>query len=738
MDLKLGIKQLRQDVNKATKQINKVGRSVKKQGASFDSMRNSTVRLVRQLETLVVAYYAVSRGMKHVVSEGVKLNAMYESQTLGIAALTASKVKMYDSTGTELSSYERFIAAQQMSSNVIEDIRKAATQTPASVQQMLGFYQQSIGYAINSNKNFGESMEEVNSNVILFTQRMSSLGSAIGMPMDRLDEEMRALMSGNASADSNIAKMLFGSPAQANRAVKDASNSINGVSDLLLGALEPFKHLEGIMTFDKAIAQLKASFQDIQKEGTLGIFEDIKDIAISLTEYLKGNLSEIVSFYDSWYGQFRGQIMEFWDMMNDGDSTLRLIFTSFGEIFDTVVDIVTESLTAVGIFDEWTDTLSTSESISYALKKGMDYFLIGIKTVQLALYGVKKILIGIRAIWDSVSTGSTASYKESVKLLKAYEGNAEGKTWEQYRKENAALTALNTTKIESNEIDAATAKLFGDIQDRVARINDTEGEHARFNIAKARNESRAKEHTLLRAINTAKTEEGRINATLAAQTNANGDARMLKKIGDRYSEVTLKAEAYAKVKKIVMTGGGGDDKAAKAAEKARKKAAKDAEKARKKAARDAARSAKAGAKARGKINKAKLKEQKDLMRDIEKAQKAQYDKEMKAYKKHQADIKKIYDSIGDGITNAFGTILDGDLEEAFGNAVKGMISSLIALAVKLAIVGIANQAQGEAYSAFTRMAAMAAEMAALGIAVAIGGGGGGAQTSEEWNKDNEL
>jgi tape measure domain-containing protein len=50
----------------------------------------------------------------------------------------------------------------------------------------------------------------------------------------------------------------------------------------------------------------------------------------------------------------------------------------------------------------------------------------------------------------------------------------------------------------------------------------------------------------------------------------------------------------------------------------------------------------------------------------------------------------------------------------------------VAEQIQSAILGIANQAEGDPYSAFVRMAAMAAAMAALGIAVSGGGGSSGA------------
>jgi hypothetical protein len=60
------------------------------------------------------------------------------------------------------------------------------------------------------------------------------------------------------------------------------------------------------------------------------------------------------------------------------------------------------------------------------------------------------------------------------------------------------------------------------------------------------------------------------------------------------------------------------------------------------------------------------------------------------------------------------------------------ISTTVAVGQAKAITGVANQAQGDPYTAFPRMAAMAAIMAALGFAVGgFGGGGGGAAPTNE-------
>lgn len=59
------------------------------------------------------------------------------------------------------------------------------------------------------------------------------------------------------------------------------------------------------------------------------------------------------------------------------------------------------------------------------------------------------------------------------------------------------------------------------------------------------------------------------------------------------------------------------------------------------------------------------------------------------------------------------------------------LASDLVKGVSAAAVAVANQAQGDPYTAFARMAAMAAAMAALGFAVTGGGGGGGGQSAKQ-------
>ncbi len=400
-DLKLETKNLRKSVDKAEKQINRLGTSVNKQSKHFEKLSNSLVRHVRQLETLYVAYKSIETVTVHLIGKGIELNRMYEDQSLGIAALITAKTKMYDANNKELNGYDKFVTAQKLTLGVMDDIKKAALETPASFQQMIGFYQQSIGYAISKTGYFGKSLKEVNKNVIEFTQRMSALGAAIGMPMDRLDEEIRSLMSGNASSDSNIAKILFGSPAAANQAVKEARKHVNGLSDLLLDKLKVFEQVQGVDTFTKSLNKMYAAFDDIRRMGTGIIFQDIKNVMDNITSNISGNMDDIIDKIDTLYVILKTQVLAEMESWNEIFTQVKKSLFEIVAIIDTTMSSV---LKGVGLIKDDTKSLGDAVKegaegwnvwINYLviLQKGMEYLAAGMATVTNAFYQAHKLEI---------------------------------------------------------------------------------------------------------------------------------------------------------------------------------------------------------------------------------------------------------------------------------------------------------------------------------------------------------
>ncbi|MCD6433779.1 MAG: hypothetical protein J7L21_07035, partial [Sulfurimonas sp.] len=103
---------------------------------------------------------------------------------------------------------------------------------------------------------------------------------------------------------------------------------------------------------------------------------------------------------------------------------------------------------------------------------------------------------------------------------------------------------------------------------------------------------------------------------------------------------------------------------------------------------------------------------------------------------------EVADSIAESFSNVFDSWMDGDLQGAFAGLFGDLTQEVIKWAVTsimqsemvstaLGISAVVNQAStGDPYTAWARMAAMAATLAALGIAVAFGGGGAGISEAE--------
>ena len=102
------------------------------------------------------------------------------------------------------------------------------------------------------------------------------------------------------------------------------------------------------------------------------------------------------------------------------------------------------------------------------------------------------------------------------------------------------------------------------------------------------------------------------------------------------------------------------------------------------------------------------------------------------------------DLFGDTMTALFGNFYKSLVQQS-GDASKKVVADKMQEATAGAVSGVVNQSNGEPYSAFGRMAVMAAIMAALGLAVgSIGGGGGGGDfkyqdvDNKDWEKGADI
>ena len=263
---------------------------VEKHNASMSNLANTTIRYLRWAGTIAGVVYAAQRAWQSTLGAGIEVNKMMEDNTAGIAALLTANTSMILSNGQVVNSYEKFQMGLIKSKSIIDDIRIASKNTYATFPQLTEIFQQAIGQTLSLGTSFGTTVDDISKNTIKLAQRMSNIGGAIGQPMDRIKEEIRSLISGNASTDSLISTMIFGSPSQANEAIRKAKESgTNGLKDMLESYIGVFDVLEGVKTYTKAQLDLQDAISQTQKVLSEPTFNALKDIFVDLAVVIRDN-----------------------------------------------------------------------------------------------------------------------------------------------------------------------------------------------------------------------------------------------------------------------------------------------------------------------------------------------------------------------------------------------------------------------------------------------------------------
>ncbi len=284
--------------------LNSTAKVIDKKTVATTNLANATIRYLRWAGTIAGVVYAGKRAWDATLGTGIQVAKMVEDNTAGIAALLAANTKNTLSNGEAVNSYQKFAKGLGFAKETMEDLRKASVDTYATFPQLTEIFQQAIGQTLSMGDAFGVTVDDITKNTIQLSQRMSNIAGAIGQPMDRVKEEIRSLLSGNASTDSLVATMLFGSPGEANEAIRNAKDrGVNGLKDLLDSYLGTFDVLGEIDTYTRATLRFQDAWDNAMRDivEKSGAFDDIKNMYNQAAKDINENSDEIVKKFDAVY-----------------------------------------------------------------------------------------------------------------------------------------------------------------------------------------------------------------------------------------------------------------------------------------------------------------------------------------------------------------------------------------------------------------------------------------------------
>jgi len=237
---------------KGFRSFSKFGSETKKVEKYLEGVRRTLGRLQRTLVAIAGVWVAreVIRGFEGLAKSGIEFNKTMEQARIGIGAVLAAQTKMKDALGHELKGREKILAAQAVAAKVSRDLFEANKRTAATYRELLIMFQQALPHALAE----GFKIEQIEE----FTVAMSQAATAMGIPLNMMAEEMRAMLKGTITAKNTLIATALGMD-------KTVIKSLQGHSEELYNY---------IMKYLKAF-QLSAI--DIQRSWS-GLLSNVKDI----------------------------------------------------------------------------------------------------------------------------------------------------------------------------------------------------------------------------------------------------------------------------------------------------------------------------------------------------------------------------------------------------------------------------------------------------------------------------
>ncbi len=215
------------------------------------------------------AAFAVSVGVGLVTllkigPAGIELNSQLEQAKLGIAAIVASiaEIKI---DGKPVEGAEKLAAAMVLADEQVQKLRVDAINTTATFEQITPAFQAAIGPGLAA----GLTLDQIRETTVKIVQA----ASAIGLPMEQVNQEVRAILEGTINEDARIAHIIGLTP----KMVKDFKASGTLVEELNK-RLEGFSvaGIEAANTLDGLISNLKEALNVFSAEATTRAFNALK------------------------------------------------------------------------------------------------------------------------------------------------------------------------------------------------------------------------------------------------------------------------------------------------------------------------------------------------------------------------------------------------------------------------------------------------------------------------------
>lgn len=244
--IKIKIDSKSQELVLMKQQVQELGKSF----SNTDSIANTFIKRLNLTASIYGGYQAFNNTLLSIARTGFETNKTMENLTNSLTTLRAVSASNVDSMGNHLTIQQKYNMAQQEANQTLQELIKINAQTPHSLDETTKIYDAMyLGM-----KKVGASSEDM----IEITKKIS-IAAGNRMNFDALLSAMDGLSTGTVETASDMGRFLK-SIGLSNEAIKNSSNVIQLFKDKLSG-------FQAIDSFDTRISNLNNSFATLA--GTL-------------------------------------------------------------------------------------------------------------------------------------------------------------------------------------------------------------------------------------------------------------------------------------------------------------------------------------------------------------------------------------------------------------------------------------------------------------------------------------
>lgn len=271
----LGIKVDSSSIKQATNELSKL---TNQSGKTEQSTKQLTTIFTKANITIT----AMATGLSYLVKEGIAYNATIEKLTNGLTTLNALTSSNVDNFGKQLSIQDKYNIASRESIETIAQLNKINLETPHTLNETVQIYKSMY----SSMKNVGVSSEQM----IDLTKKLSIAAGSSGIEFQQLLAGIDGLATGTVETGSELGRFLK-SMGLGNEVLKQSTNIYETLNN-------KFKDVQGIIGYEEEISNLENSFDQLTGALVEPFFDDVKRGIHGLSSMFNDLTQSVTIFYD--------------------------------------------------------------------------------------------------------------------------------------------------------------------------------------------------------------------------------------------------------------------------------------------------------------------------------------------------------------------------------------------------------------------------------------------------------